>query len=57
MKPETKKALIGMGSVAVVSVSFFAFGCKTTDLWFALGAILLLGGKELEELRRLKKRK
>ena len=57
MKPETKKALIGMGSVAAVSVAFFVYGCNTTDLWFALGAILLLAGKELEELRRLKSQK
>ena len=54
MKPETTKALVGIGSVAAVSVAFFVFGCGTTDLWFALGAILLLAGKELEEFRRLK---
>jgi len=54
MKTETVKALVGIGSVAVVSVAFFVFGCGTTDLWFALGAILLLSGKELEEFRRLK---
>lgn len=54
MKPETTKALVGVGSVAAVSIAFFVFGCGTTDLWFALGAILLLSGKELEEFRRLK---
>jgi len=54
MKPEQKKAAIGMSAVAAVSVAFFVFGCGTTDLWFSLGAILLLAGKELEEFRRLK---
>lgn len=54
MRPETKKALVGIGSVSTVSVAFFIFGCDTTDLWFVLGAILLLSGKELEEFRRLK---
>jgi len=57
VKPETTKALVGIGSVAVVSVAFFAFGCNTTDLWFALGAILLLAGKELAEFRAIKKGK
>lgn len=55
MKTETTKALVGIGSVALVSVAFFAFGNHTTDLWFILGAILLLSGKELEEFRRLRK--
>jgi hypothetical protein len=55
VKTETTKALVGIGSVALVSVAFFAFGNHTTDLWFILGAILLLSGKELEEFRRLRK--
>jgi hypothetical protein len=55
MKTETVKAMVGIGSVALVSVAFFAFGNHTTDLWFILGAILLLSGKELEEFRRLRK--
>jgi hypothetical protein len=49
------KAVVGIGSVALVSVSFFIYGNHTTDLWFILGAILLLSGKELEEFRKLRK--
>jgi hypothetical protein len=57
MKPETKKVLAAMVALTVVSSMFFVFGCNGTSLTFPLGAILILAGKELEELRRLKRQK
>jgi len=54
VKPETKKALSGLVAVVVVSVAFFSFGCSDGGLWAVLASILLLSGKEIEELRRLK---
>jgi len=54
MKIKTVKAVAGIGSVALVSTAFFVYGNHTLDLWFILGAILLLSGKELEEFRKLR---
>jgi uncharacterized membrane protein len=54
MNLKTVKGVVGTASVALVSVAFFVYGNHTTDLWFILGAILLLSGKELEEFRRLR---
>jgi len=53
MKPKTKKALSGLIAVVAVSITFFTFGCSSSQLWAILVAILLLSGKEIEELRRL----
>jgi uncharacterized membrane protein len=54
MNLKTVKAVTGIGSAALVSTAFFVYGNHTTDLWFVLGAILLLSGKELEEFRKLR---